>query len=258
VVKVHPTTLVEPGAELAAGVSIGPFAIVGPEVRVGPGTSIGSHTVLEGRMAIGAECRIGSHVVIGAPPQDVKYHGEPTQVVIGDRCLIREFATIHRASVGGSGVTSIGPDCFIMAYAHVAHDCQVGEQVIMANLASLAGHVQIGSFVVIGGMTGIHQFVRIGDYAFLGACSGALQDIPPFVKVQGDRGKPYGLNVVGLRRHGFSVETIRALKAAYHLVYTSGLNTSQALEQLEQRFPGSPEVQRFADFIKRSQRGISK
>ena len=257
-VRVHPTALVEAGAELAEGVSIGPFALVGPEVRVGPGTSIGSHTVLEGRMAIGAECRIGSHVVIGAPPQDVKYRGEPTQVVIGDRCLVREFATIHRASIGGSGITSIGPECFIMAYAHVAHDCQVGEQVIMANQAALAGHVQIGSFVVIGGMTGIHQFVRVGEHAFLGACSAVLQDIPPFVKVQGNRAKPYGLNVVGLRRHGFSAEAIRALKEAYHLVFISGLNTSQSLDQLEQGFRGSPEVQRFVEFIKRSQRGISK
>jgi UDP-N-acetylglucosamine acyltransferase len=258
VVRVHPTALVEPGAELAAGVSVGPFAVVGPEVRVGPGTSIGSHTVLEGRTEIGAACQIGSHVIIGAPPQDLKYRGEPTRVVIGDRCVVREFATIHRGSLGDSGVTSIGPACFIMAYVHVAHDCQLAEQVIMANQASLAGHVQIGRFAVIGGMTGIHQFVRIGEYALMGACSGALQDIPPYVKVQGDRAKPYGLNVVGLRRHGFSAETIRTLKKAYHVVYTSGLNTSQALEKLEQEFPGSPEVQCFADFIKRSQRGISK
>ncbi len=257
-VSVHATALVEPGAELAEGVSIGAYTLVGPEVRVGPGTSIGSHTVLEGRTEIGAACQIGSHVVIGAPPQDVKYRGEPTRVVIGDRCLVREFASIHRASVGGSGVTTVGPECFIMAYTHVAHDCQLAEQVIMANQASLAGHVQIGRFAVIGGMTGIHQFVRIGEYAFLGACSAVLQDIPPYVKAQGNRAKPYGLNVVGLRRHGFSTEAIHALKEAYRLIFASELNTSQALAQLTQGFGGSPEVQRFVDFIKRSQRGISK
>lgn len=257
-VTVHPTALVERGAELADEVSVGPYTIIGPEVRVGPGSSIGSHTVLEGRTEIGAGCGIGSHVVIGAPPQDVKYHGEPTRVVLGDGTVVREFATIHRASTGGSGVTSVGPKNFIMAYAHVAHDCQLGEEVIMANQASLAGHVHIGRFVVLGGMTGVHQFVHIGEYAFLGACSAVLQDIPPYVKAQGNRAKPYGLNLVGLRRHGFSAETIHALKEAYHLIFTSGLNTAQALEQLEQGLSGSPEVRHFVDFIKRSQRGVSK
>ena len=257
-VTIHPTALVEPGAELAAGVSVDAYTIIGPEVRVGPGTRIGSHTILEGRTEIGADCRIGSHVIIGAPPQDVKYHGEPTQVVIGDRTLVREFASIHRASTGGSGVTRIGPESFIMAYAHVAHDCQLAEQVIMANLASLAGHVEIGRCAVIGGMSGVHQFVRIGEYAFLGACSAVLQDIPPFVKAQGNRAKPFGLNVVGLRRQGVSAEAIQALKQAYRIVFLSDLNTSQALAQLEQELSGTPEVQRFVDFIKRSQRGISK
>jgi len=258
VVTVHPTALVEPGAELAAGVQVGAYAIVGSQVRVGSRTCVGSHTILEGRTEIGADCRIGSHVIIGAPPQDVKYHGEPTRLVIGDRTLVREFATIHRASTGGSGVTSIGPESFIMAYAHVAHDCQLGEGVIMANQASLAGHVEIGRCAVIGGMSGVHQFVRIGEYAFLGACSAVLQDIPPFVKAQGNRAKPFGLNVVGLRRQGVSAEAIQALKQAYRIVFLSGLNTSQALAQLEQELSGTPEVQRFVDFIKRSQRGISK
>ena len=257
-VTVHPTALVEPGAELAAGVQVGAYAIVGSQVRVRSRTCVGSHTILEGRTEIGEDCRIGSHVIIGAPPQDVKYHGEPTRLVIGDRTLVREFATIHRASIGGSGVTSIGPESFIMAYAHVAHDCQLGERVIMANQASLAGHVEIGRCAVIGGMSGVHQFVRIGEYAFLGACSAVLQDIPPFVKAQGNRAKPFGLNVVGLRRQGVSAEAIQALKQAYRIVFLSGLNTSQALAQLEQELSGTPEVQRFVDFIKRSQRGISK
>jgi UDP-N-acetylglucosamine acyltransferase len=258
VVSIHPTALVEPGAELAEGVRVGAYTVVDSEVRVGSGTTIGSHTILEGRTEIGADCRIGSHVIIGAPPQDVKYHGEPTRVIIGDRTLVREFATVHRASTGGSGVTSIGPESFIMAYAHVAHDCQLAEQVILANQASLAGHVEIGRRAVIGGMSGVHQFVRIGEYVFLGACSAVLQDIPPYVKAQGNRAKPFGLNVVGLRRHGFSAEAIHALKQAYRILFASGLNTSQALTQLEQGLGGSPEVQRFIDFVKRSQRGISK
>jgi UDP-N-acetylglucosamine acyltransferase len=258
VVTIHPTALVEPGAELAEGVSVGPYAIIGPEVRVGPGTSIGSHTILEGQTEIGAECRIGSHVIIGAPPQDVKYHGEPTRVIIGDRTQVREFATIHRASTGGSGVTRVGPECFLMAYVHVAHDCQLAEGVTMVNQASLAGHVEIGRYVMIGGMSGVHQFVRIGEYAILGAMSGTLQDLPPYVKAQGNRAKPFGLNVVGLRRHGFSAESLRALKQAYHILYTSDLNTSQALARLEQELGGIAEVRPFIDFIKRSQRGISK
>jgi UDP-N-acetylglucosamine acyltransferase len=249
---------VEPGADLADGVTVGPYAVIGSQVRVGSGTRIGSHAILEGWTEIGVECHIGSHVIIGAPPQDVKYKGEPTQVVIGDRALVREFATIHRASTGGSGVTSVGRDSFIMAYAHIAHDCQLAERVILANQASLAGHVEIGRCAVIGGITGIHQFVRIGEYAFVGACSAVQQDIPPYVKAVGNRAKPFGLNVVGLHRHGFSAETIHALKQAYRIVYTSGLNTSQALEKLEQQLGGSPAVQPFIAFIKRSQRGISK
>ena len=257
-VTVHPTAVVDPGAELQEGVQIGPYVVIGPHVRVGPRSIIASHTVLEGWTEIGAECRIGPHAIIGSPPQDVKYRGEPTRVVIGDRTLVREFASIHRASTGGSGVTTVGPDCFIMAYVHVAHDCQLAERVIIANQAALAGHIEIGRCAVIGGMTGIHQFVRIGEYAFLGACSGVGQDIPPYLKAEGHRAKPFGLNVVGLRRDGFSTEEIRALKQAYRIVYASGLNTSQALEKLEQELSGSPAVQHFIDFIKRSQRGISK
>ncbi len=257
-VIIHPTALVERGAELGEDVSVGAYALVGPRVRLGAGTRIGSHTVVEGWTEIGADCRIGAHAVIGAPPQDVKYHEEPTRVIIGERTQVREFATIHRASTGGTGVTTVGAGCFIMAYAHVAHDCHLAEGVIMANQASLAGHVEIGRHAVIGGITGVHQFVRIGPYAFVGACSAVLQDIPPYVKAQGNRAKPYGLNVVGLRRHGFSAEVIQAVKEAYRIFFTSGLNTSQALACLEQNPPGAPEVQQFVDFIKRSQRGISK
>jgi UDP-N-acetylglucosamine acyltransferase len=177
--------------------------------------------------------------------------------MIGDRTLVREFATIHRASTGGTGVTTVGSDNFIMANAHVAHDCHLGDGVVLASQSALGGHVEIGRCAVIGGVTGVHQFVRIGEYAFVGGCSAVIQDLPPYVKCVGNRAKPYGLNVVGLRRHGFPVEEIYALKQAYRIVFLSGLNTSQALEKLEQDLSGSPAVQRFIDFIKRSQRGIS-
>jgi len=258
VASVHPTAVVEPGADLDADVQIGPYTIVGANVRVGARVGVGSHTVLEGRVEIGSDCQIGSHVVIGAPPQDTKYRGEPTRVVIGDRTLVREFATVHRASTGGHGVTSVGPDCFLMAYAHVAHDCQLEEGVIMANLATLGGHVEIGRYAIISGLSALHQFVRIGEYAFVGGCSGVNQDIPPFIRVHGAPAKPLGLNAVGLRRHGFSNEAIHSLKEAYRILFLLDLNTSQALERMEQELLPSPEVQRLIEFIKRSQRGISK
>jgi UDP-N-acetylglucosamine acyltransferase len=256
--SVHPSAILEPGAVLGPEVSVGPYAIVGAQVRIGARTQIGSHTVLEGLTEVGADCRIGSHVVIGAPPQDLKYQGEPTRVVIEDGVILREFASVHRASVGGSGITRVGRQAYLMAYVHIAHDCQIGEHVIMANQASLAGHVEIGRHALIGGMTGIHQFVRIGEFAFVGACSAVLQDIPPYVKAQGNRAKPFGLNVVGLRRQGFSPEALAAVKEAYRLVFESDRNTSQALAAIEAGGAALPEVQPFIDFIKRSRRGISK
>lgn len=255
---VHSTAVIEAGAEFDEDVQIGPYATIGADVRIGARTVVGSHTVIEGWTEIGPDCRIGSHAVIGAPPQDLKYRGERTRVVIGEQGIIREFASIHRASVGGTGVTRIGPHVYLMAYVHVAHDCHIDEHVIMANQASLAGHVEIGRHAIIGGMSGVHQFVRIGEHAFLGACSAVLQDIPPYVKAQGNRAKPFGLNVVGLRRHGFSTEALQALKEAYRIVFASDLNTSQALERLEAVRDFPSEVQPFIDFIKRSQRGISK
>ena len=257
-VRLHPTAVVDPAAELAEEVSVGPYTIIGAGVRIGPGTSVESHSVLEGWTEIGANCQIGSHVVIGAPPQDVKYRGEPTRVVIGEGTWVREFTSIHRASTGGAGVTTVGSHCFLMANVHIAHDCRLGDHVVMANLASLSGYVEIGAHALLGGMTGVHQFVRIGEYAFLGACSAVLQDIPPYVKAMGNLAKPFGLNVVGLRRGGFSSEAIRNLKEAYRIVFASDLNTSQALAALEDSGMASPEVQRFIDFIKRSPRGISK
>jgi UDP-N-acetylglucosamine acyltransferase len=258
VATIHPTALVGAGAELEEDVRVDAYAVVGCAVRLGRGTQIGSHTILEGRVEIGADCRIGSHVMIGSAPQDVKYRGEDTRVIIGDGTIVREFASIHRASTGGDGATRVGPGCFLMAYVHIAHDCQVAEQVIMANQATLAGHVVLERCVTVGGLTGIHQFVRVGEYAFVGACSAVSQDIPPYVKARGNMAKPFGLNLVGLQRHGFSRETIHALHHAYRVLFSRGLNTSQALAQLADEASPIPEVQRLRAFVQQTRRGVSK
>jgi UDP-N-acetylglucosamine acyltransferase len=256
--RIHPTALVDPGAELGPGVSVGPYAVIGPQVRVGAGTEILSHTVLESEVQIGAQCRIGPHAALGGPPQDLKYHGEPTRLVVGDRVQLREFTTVHRASVGGDGVTRVGSDCYLMACCHVGHDCQVEDGVIMASQASLGGHVHVGRQVIIGGLSGVHQFVHIGELAFVSGCSGVGQEVPPYVIVQGVPASPAGLNVVGMRRHGFSPETIAAIKQAYKLLYRSDLNTTQALERMAQELPSLPEVERFIAFVQRSKRGVIK
>lgn len=255
---IHPTALVDPAAELGPGVCVGPYAIVGPQVRVGEATEVLSHTVLEGDVRIGARCRIGPHAAIGGPPQDLKYHGEPTRVVIGDRVQLREFTTIHRASVGGEGVTRLGSDCYLMACSHVGHDCQLEDGVILASQASLGGHVQLGRQAIIGGLSGVHQFVHIAELAFVSGCSGVGQDVPPYVIVQGVPAKPVGLNVVGLRRHGIPSETVALIKQAYKLLYRSKLNTTQALERMAAELPSNPEVERFIAFVRRSQRGVIK
>jgi len=255
---IHPTALVDPAAELGPGVCVGPYAVIGAGARVGEATEILSHTVLEGAVEIGAHCRIGPHAVIGGPPQDLKYRGEPTRVVIGDRVQLREFTTVHRGSVGGEGVTRIGSDCYFMACSHVGHDCQLEDGVILASQASLGGHVHVGRQAIISGLSGVHQFVHIGELAFVSGCSGVGQEVPPYVIVQGVPAGPVGLNVVGLRRHGFSPETIAAIKHAYKLLYRSNLNTTQALERMAAELPDVPEVQGFIAFVRRSKRGVIK
>lgn len=209
-------------------------AIVDAGAELDTDVSVGPYAIVAANVRVGARTRVGSHTIV------------------------REFASIHRASTGGEGVTTVGAHAYLMAYVHIAHNCRVGSHVVMANLASLAGHVEIGEHANIGGMAGIHQFVRIGAHAFVGACSAVLQDIPPYVKVQGNRAKPFGLNVVGLRRHGISREALQALKEAYRIVFESELNTSQALEQVMIGGGAFPEVLRFVEFIHRSRRGISK
>jgi UDP-N-acetylglucosamine acyltransferase len=256
--EIHPSAVVAPGAALAPDVSIGAYSIIGPRVTVLRGTSVGSHVCIEGITEIGERCQIFSHVVLGGPAQILEERGDTTRLVIGDETVIREFASVHRGSSKGRGATVLGRRNYIMAYAHIGHDCMSGDDVVVASQAGLAGHVEVEERAVIGGQAGIHQFVRIGKYAMVGACSAVLQDIAPFVKAQGNRAKCYGLNTVGLRRHGISEEVVWRLKQAYRLIFLSNLNTSQALERIAAEVEPCPEVDHLIHFIKTSTRGIAR
>ncbi len=253
---IHPTAVVDPAAEVGQGISIGPYAVIGPDVRIGSGVQVGPHAVIEGHTTIAPGVRISQFAAVGGPPQDLKYKGEPTELVISERTVIREFVTLHRGTVGGGGVTRIGSDCLIMAYCHVAHDCQVGNNVIMANGATLGGHVVVEDDVIIGGLSAIHQFCRVGRLTFLGGMSGANKDIPPYVRYWGQRGKIYGLNLVGLRRHGCSRDAIAALRRAYHLIFVEARTVSQGLDKVETELGNVPEVAHLVEFVRSSKRGI--
>jgi len=256
--QIHPSAVVAPEATLGSDVSVGAFSVIGPGVTVGRRTAIGSHVFIDGFTEIGEGCQIFSHVVLGAPPQILEDRNETTRLVIGDETVIREFASVHRGSSKGGGTTVLGERNYIMAYAHIAHDCILRDDVVVASQAGLAGHVEVEERAVIGGQAGIHQFVRIGKYAMVGACSAVLQDIPPFLKAQGNRAKCYGLNTVGLRRHGISEEAVSRLKQAYRLIFLSNLNTSQALERVAAEVGPCPEVDHLIHFIKTSSRGIAR
>ena len=253
---IHPTAIVRPGAQLAAGVSVGPFSVVGDQVTVGEGTWIGPHVVVEGRTLIGRNNRIFQFVSIGAPPQDKKYAGEDTAVEIGDGNTIREYVTINRGTALDAGVTRVGNDNWIMAYVHFAHDCQIGSHAIFANLSQLAGHVHIGDWAILGGNTIVHQFVRIGAHSFTGMCTYLDRDLPPFVKAAGNMAKPYGINSEGLRRRGFSTATISALKRAYRTLYRSGMSADEIRRELEAQAGGCAEVRALLEFLDGSARGI--
>lgn len=258
--RIHPTAIIEPGAQLGDEVEIGPYAIVGANVTIGARTTIGSHSVIEGHTTIGVDNRIGHYASIGGRPQDMKYQGEPTRLVIGDRNTIREFTTIHTGTVQDSGVTSVGDDNWIMAYVHIGHDCHVGNHVILSSNAQMAGHVLIGDWAIVGGMSGVHQFVRIGEHAMLGGASALVQDIPPFVIAAGNKAEPHGINVEGLRRRGFSPDSISALRSAYRLLYKNGLSLDEAKTQLRELASvggdGDDAVNKLIAFIEQSQRGI--
>lgn len=255
VVAVHPTAVVDPTAELGEAVEIGPYAIIGPSVVIGTGTTVGPHTVIERGTMVGENCRISGHAYLGGDPQDEKYGGEPTRLWIGDRTVIREFVTCHRGSAS-TGETVVGQDCYLMAYAHVAHDCRVGDGAILVNGVNMGGHSEVGIQAIVGGMTGIHQFVRVGEYAIIGGCSRIPLDVSPFTKVVGNPARLYGLNTVGLRRHGFSEESRAALKRAYRLLFGAGLPMREACRRICDEVETTPEVERLIQFVLESRRGV--
>jgi UDP-N-acetylglucosamine acyltransferase len=252
---IHPLAIVDPGAKIGKDVQIGAFSIIGAGVEIGAGTWIGPHVVINGPTRIGSENRIYQFSSLGEGPQHLGYKGEPTWLEIGDRNIIREYCTLNRGTVGGGGVTRLGHGNFIMAYCHIAHDCQVGNRTIFANGTSLAGHVRVEDQVIFGGFTMIHQFCRVGAHAMTGISTVTFKDIPPYLLVAGNTAVPHGLNVRGLKRRNFSEQSIEALRQAYKLVYKSGLRLSEATEQLAQ-VATNPEVRHFLDFIKQSERGI--
>ncbi len=256
--NIHKTSIVSSKAEIAENVVIGPYCIIGENVKIGRGTKLISNVHIEGKTEIGENCTIYPYATIGFPPQDLKYKDEETGVKIGNNNIIREYVTIHRASVSGDGWTNIGDNNFIMAYVHIAHDCKIGNSVIMANLATLAGHVIVEDYVFIGGLVAIHQFTRIGAYAMVGGFSGVGQDIPPYTMASGPRAKLYGLNSVGLKRRGFSEETINILKKAYKILFRDKLSLKEAIEKVKKELPQIPEIIHLIDFIEANKRGICR
>ncbi len=254
--QIHPTAIVDPNAELGQGVVIGPWSIIGPGVQVKDGTRIDSQVLIEKDTIVGAGCHLHKGAVLGTDPQDLKYRGEKAVLMVGDRTVIREYATLNRGTQS-SGKTVVGDDCLLMAYSHIAHDCQIGNNVVIANAVNMGGHVLIEDWGIIGGLTAIHQFVRIGAHAFVGGASRTSQDIPPYTKAAGSPMKLYGLNSVGLERRGFSQEVRHALKMAYRTVFHASLPLTQALLKAEAEAEDLPEVRHFLSFIRNSQRGVT-
>jgi UDP-N-acetylglucosamine acyltransferase len=255
VTRIHPTVLVDPSAEIADDVEIGPFTIVGPGVRIGKGARIAARVTLECNVRLAAGVQVGSGSILGGAPQDLKYAGEETWVEVGERSIVREYATLNRGT-SATGVTSVGRDCFIMSYVHLAHDCHLGDGVIIANGTQLAGHVTIESRAILSGLVAVHQFVKIGTHAFIGGATRVNQDVPPYVKAVGNPVELYGLNSIGLTRHGIPPATIAALKRAYRLFFNSDLNLGQALERARTDLADLPEVSHFLAFVSSSQRGV--
>jgi UDP-N-acetylglucosamine acyltransferase len=256
--EIHPSAIVSAGARIGDGCCIGPYVTIGAEVTLGCGVRIDSHCVIDGRTRIGDETHVYPFVSIGLPPQDLKFAGEETETEIGSRTRIREFVTVHRGTKGGGGITRIGDDCFLMAQTHIAHDCIIGNSVIMANAATLAGHVIVHDGANIGAYSGVHQFCRIGREAYVGGYSVVVKDALPFALTVGNHAKCYGLNKVGVRRRGYSNETVAALHHAFHLLLSAKLNTTQAIAQIREEITGVAEVDELVRFIEASQRGVVK
>lgn len=256
---IHPAALIDPKAEINAGVEIGPYSIVEKGVFIGEGTWIGPHVVIREGTTIGKRCRIFQFSSIGEAPQAVAYRGEKTSLILGDDNIIRESVTLHRGTVRGGGKTVIGDRNFFMAYSHVAHDCQIGHQVVMANGATLAGHIVIEDYAVIGGLAAVHQFCRVGAHAFISGLTGVVLDIPPYMLAAGARAKLFGLNTVGLKRQNFCAETVKALKTAYRIIFRSSLTLEKAIRKVEESdIFRIPEVEHLLRFIQQTKRGICR
>ena len=254
--EIHPSAVVSPHAELASGVQIGPYSVIGDHVTIGKDTVLESHVVIDGHTELGERNHIYPFVSIGSPPQDIGYRGEDTRVFIGDDNLIREYATINRATTKEEWKTVIGNENYIMAYAHIAHDCILGNNVIMSNVATLGGHISVGDHAIMGGMVAVHQFVRIGPYAFIGGKAGVDRDVPPFMITAGSRAKLYGVNSRGLRRLGFSQETLEGLKKAYRTIWRDNKRMSEGVKQVKEEMKSFPELEILLSFIEESKRGI--
>jgi UDP-N-acetylglucosamine acyltransferase len=258
-VSIHQTAIVHPKARIAEGVEIGPYSVIGEHVSIGRNTKIGSHALIEGWTTIGERNHIHAFTSIGTPPQDIGYKlHEETYVIIGDDNVIREYATVHRATTKADRKTEIGSRNFLMSYIHVAHDCKLGNNIIMANNAAFGGHVIVEDYALLGAIVGIHQFVRVGAYSMIGGQSGIVLDVPPYVNATGNRAQLYGLNTIGLKRKGFSDEVISDLKKAYKIVFRSGLTQEEAFRKALQDFPDSKEVNYFINFMRHSKRGVTR
>jgi len=256
---IHPTAIIAPGAKLDPTVTVGPYAVIGEHVTIGAGTTVGPHAVIEGRTTIGKENQIFQFASIGAIPQDLKFHGEQSSLVIGDRNKVREFVTIHLGTKDGGAVTTVGSDCLFMAYSHVAHDCVVKDHVILANGATLAGHVEIDDFAILGGLSAVHQFTRIGCHVMASGGSMIAQDVAPYSIVQGDRATTVGVNLTGLKRRGYSAEALGNIKKLYKLVFRSNLKLEEAIAQIESDFDtDADEVATYLNFLKQSERGLAR
>jgi UDP-N-acetylglucosamine acyltransferase len=253
---IDPRAVVADGAELAGNVEVGPFSIIEDGVKIGPNTRIGPHVVIRQNTHIGADNRIYQFCSIGEDPQYAGYDEEPTFLKIGDRNVIREYCTLNRGTPVGGGVTRIGSDNFLMAYVHIAHDCTLGNHAIFANCASLAGHVEVGDYAIMGGFTLVHQYCRVGAHSITGIGAVCLKDVPPFIVAAGNTASPFGINVKGLRRRGFSDENVQSIKSAYKLIYRSGLDIQSVVTRLEERLEECVEIQSFIDFLSTSKRGI--
>jgi len=253
---IHASAVIDPAARLGANVSVGAFSVIGAGVDIGDGTTIAPHVVIQGPTRLGRDNRVFAFASLGADPQDKKFHGERSELVIGDRNTIREFVTINRGTADGGGATRIGDDNWIMAYVHIAHDCQVGNHTIFSNNATLAGHVEIGDYAILSGFAGVHQFCRVGAHAFIGMGCLVNGDVPPFVMMASDYGRPRGINAEGLRRRGFSAERIAAIKRAYKTLYMSGLGLEEARAELARAAQQADDVQTFVDFIDKARRAL--